>query len=139
AGVPELFITYIPSLVQQPINFYHCFLRHSGQDQEFARRLLLDLQSKGVRCWLVPNASEEDQPALADEATRFYDKLILVLSSSSIASSWVEQEVERVLSQEQSEQRRILSLLALEPLKDIPEWLTRLQATHPIEIGRAHV
>jgi len=133
AGVPELFITYIPSLVQEPINFYQCFLRYSEQDQEFARRLLLDLQSKGVRCWLVPNTSEEDPPGLVDEAIRFYDKLILVLSSLSLASSWLQLEVERVLAQEESEQRRILSFIALEPLRDVPEWLTRIQATHPIE------
>jgi hypothetical protein len=32
-----------------------CFLSYSTQDQEFAERLYVDLQSKGVRCWFAPH------------------------------------------------------------------------------------
>ena len=59
-----------------------------------------DLQSKGVRCWF---ASEDMKigdclrPRI-DETIRLYDKLLLVLSKTSVASQWVEQEVETALA-----------------------------------------
>ena len=56
AGVPEHFIEYIPSLVAPgAIQFYSCFISYSAKDQEFADRLYLDLQNKGVRCWFAPH------------------------------------------------------------------------------------
>jgi len=56
AGVPEIFIEYIPALVAPgAIQFYSCFISYSTKDQEFADRLYADLQNKGVRCWFAPH------------------------------------------------------------------------------------
>lgn len=52
AGVPEILITYLPSLLSQPIQFYSCFISYSHQDKVFARRLHDQLQGHGIRCWL---------------------------------------------------------------------------------------
>ena len=42
-GVPENFITYMPSLVAEgAIQFYSCFISYSTKDQEFAERLYAD-------------------------------------------------------------------------------------------------
>jgi uncharacterized protein YjbI with pentapeptide repeats len=38
-GVPENFITFHTSLVNNPIEFYSCFISYSHADQSFARRL----------------------------------------------------------------------------------------------------
>ncbi len=54
-GLPESFITYLPSLLNQPIQFYSCFISYSTKDQPFADRLYADLQNKGVRCWFAPH------------------------------------------------------------------------------------
>ena len=54
-GLPENLITYLPSLLNQPIQFYSCFISYSTKDQEFADRLYADLQNKGVRCWFAPH------------------------------------------------------------------------------------
>jgi uncharacterized protein YjbI with pentapeptide repeats len=48
-GLPDLFIDYLPSLLNQAIQHYSCFISYSTQDQEFAERLHADLQNKGVR------------------------------------------------------------------------------------------
>lgn len=110
AGIPDVFIAYIGSLVGQPILYYSCFISHSTKDQAFAERLHADLQGKGVRCWF---ASEDLKigarlrPAL-DESIRLHDKVLLVLSKHSLASQWVEQEVETALARERKEERIVL-------------------------------
>ena len=57
-------------------------------------------QSKGVRCWFASEdmkIGDRLRPRL-DETIRLYDKLLLVLSKASVASQWVEQEVETALA-----------------------------------------
>ncbi|HEX8073002.1 MAG TPA: TIR domain-containing protein [Pyrinomonadaceae bacterium] len=116
AGVPEDFITYMRSLTLRPIQFYSCFISYSSKNQPFADRLYVDLQTKGVRCWL---ASEDLKIGGKiridiDESIRVHDKLLLVLSKYSVASDWVEQEVETALSRERKEKRIVLFPIRLD-------------------------
>ena len=53
-GLPDNLIDYLPSLLNQPIQFYSCFISYSSKDQAFAEQLHADLQAKGVRCWFAP-------------------------------------------------------------------------------------
>ena len=79
-------------------------------DNVFTERLHADLQSKGVRCWLASEdlkIGAKIRPAL-DESIRLHDKLLLVLSKHSVASQWVEQEVETALARERKEKRTVL-------------------------------
>ncbi|MFG6105306.1 toll/interleukin-1 receptor domain-containing protein [Leptothoe sp. EHU-05/26/07-4] len=109
-GLPDTYIDYIPSLFNQPLQFYSCFISYSSKDEEFAQRLYADLQNKGVRCWYAP----EDLPIGAkirvgiDEAIRRYDKLLLILSENSVNSQWVEQEVETALEKEREKDNQIV-------------------------------
>lgn len=110
AGIPDTFITYIDSLVGQPIQYYSCFISHSTKDHVFTQRLHADLQINGVRCWL---ASEDLKigakiRSAIDESIRLHDKLLLVLSKHSAGSQWVEQEVETALARERKEGRTML-------------------------------
>jgi uncharacterized protein YjbI with pentapeptide repeats len=85
-----------------PIQYYSCFISYSSADETFARRLHADLQDQGVRCWFAPEDMKiGDRLRLRiDETIRTYDKLLLVLSEHSVASQWVEQEVETALAKE---------------------------------------
>ena len=109
-GLPDNLIDYLPSLLNQPIQFYSCFISYSSKDQEFADRLHADLQNKGVRCWFAPH----DMPIGAkiidaiDEAIRLRDKVLLILSEHSVASDWVEEEVTRALAEERSRKTTVL-------------------------------
>jgi uncharacterized protein YjbI with pentapeptide repeats len=117
-GVPEPFIVQIPALVAalEPIQFYSCFISHSSKDHPFAERLHADLQSKGVRCWFAP----EDLKIGAeirigiDESIRVHDKLLLVLSDTSVKSQWVQQEVETALAKEREQGRTVLFPIRLD-------------------------
>jgi TIR domain/Pentapeptide repeats (8 copies) len=110
AGVPDAFITYVKSLVGQPIEFDSCFLSCSSKDKEFAERLHADLQSKGVRCWFAPEDLKigDKFRSRIDESIRIFDKLMLILSQDSITSPWVEDEVEAALERERRESRLVL-------------------------------
>jgi uncharacterized protein YjbI with pentapeptide repeats len=109
-GLPDHLIDYLPSLRNDPIQFYSCFISYSAKDQVFADRLHADLQNKGVRCWFAPH----DLPWGAktwdaiDEAIRLRDKLLLILSKASIASEWVEDEVNKAYAEERSRKEVVL-------------------------------
>jgi uncharacterized protein YjbI with pentapeptide repeats len=109
-GLPDTLINYLPSLFNEPFQFYSCFISYASKDHAFAERLYADLQNKGVRCWFAPEdmkIGDRIRPRI-DETIRVYDKLLLVLSKTSVASQWVEQEVETALARERQQGTTIL-------------------------------
>ncbi|HKP51428.1 MAG TPA: toll/interleukin-1 receptor domain-containing protein [Chloroflexia bacterium] len=116
AGVPEVLIEYIPSLLQQPLQFYSCFISYSSKNEAFVRRLHADLQDKGVRTWFAPEDLKigDKFPQRIDDAIRLHDKLLIVLTRQSIASSWVAREVSAAREREAKEKRTILFPIRLD-------------------------
>lgn len=102
AGVDDTFITYARSLLGKPIQYHSCFISYSSKDEAFAKRLYADLQSNNVRCWFAPEDLKigDKFRHRIDESIRIYDKLLLVLSEASLASTWVGYEVEKALNKE---------------------------------------
>src|SRR5207249_1951501 len=110
AGVPENFLTYLPSLMNYAIEYFTCFISFSSKDQSFAERLYNDLQEKDVRCWFAPEDMKIGDRIRhrIDESIRLYDKLLVVLSENSVASQWVEHEVETALGKEMEGKPNVL-------------------------------
>ena len=122
AGVPEIFIEYLPSLVAPgAIQFYSCFISYSTKDQGFAERLHADLQSKGVRCWFAPHKVRggEKLRLQLDEAIRLHEKLLLILSPDSIGSEWVKLEIRAAREREIREGKRVLFPVRLVSYEDV--------------------
>ena len=73
-GLPDRLIDYLPSLLNQAVQFYSCFISYSTKDQSFADRLHADLQNKGVRCWFAPHDIQGGKKIheQIDEAIRVY-------------------------------------------------------------------
>lgn len=115
-GIPDSFILYSESLVGAAIEFYSCFLSYSTKDQDFADRLYGNLQAKGVRCWFAPvDLKIGDRFRIRiDESIRLHDKLLLILSERSIASPWVEDEVESALERERRDGKPVLFPVTLD-------------------------
>jgi hypothetical protein len=117
AGVPQGFIiTYMKSLVVKPIEYYSCFISYSEDDGEFANRLHADLEAAKVRCWFAPKNSkigDRFRPKI-EEAIRSHDKLLLILSQNSVASKWVETEVETAFEIERKERRNVIFPIRLD-------------------------
>jgi uncharacterized protein YjbI with pentapeptide repeats len=109
-GLPDKFIDYLPSLRGEAFQFYSCFISYSTKDQTFADRLHADLQNKGVRCWFAPHDLPIGAKTLdaIDAAIRLKDKLLLILSKSSIDSDWVENEVSAAYAEERSRKQVVL-------------------------------
>jgi hypothetical protein len=76
--MPDMFITYMRSLVAKPIEYYTCFISYSSKDDSFIHRLHADLQQKGVRCWFAPEDLKigDEIRVRIDESIRLYDKLL---------------------------------------------------------------
>jgi hypothetical protein len=110
-GLPDEYIDYLPSLLNQAIQLYSCFISYSTQDQAFAERLYADLQNKGVRCWFAPHDLQGGKKVhkQIDDAIRVYDRLLLILSEASMNSEWVKTEIANARKRELREQRHAVS------------------------------
>jgi hypothetical protein len=123
-GLPDQFIDYLPSLFNQAIQFYSCFISYSTKDHGFAERLHADLQNKGVRCWFAPHDIHGGRKLheQIDEAIRLYDKLLLILSDHSMQSEWVQTEIAKARRREIREHRRMLFPVRLVDFETLRDW-----------------
>jgi hypothetical protein len=123
-GVPNAFITYAKSLATSPIKFYSCFISHSTQDREFAERLHADLQDKGVRCWFAPRDIRGGRRLYEqiDEAIRFYDRLLLILSEPSMNSDWVRTEIINARTKELRDKGQALFPVRIVDFEKVSQW-----------------
>ncbi len=116
AGVPSTMLDFMRSMLIQSIDYFTCFISYSGHDEAFVKRLYVNLQDHGVRCWFAPVDLKigDHYHQRIDESIRLYDKLILVLSEHAIQSTWVEREVMAAREKEDREQHPVLFPLRLD-------------------------
>jgi hypothetical protein len=110
AGVPVSFLTYMHSLVNQPIEYFTCFISHSTKNKRFCDRLYTDLQANSISCWYFPEDATWGEPVWGeiDRNIKRYDKLIVICSKNSLQSVPVQREIERALNREDQERKNIL-------------------------------
>jgi hypothetical protein len=76
---------YIPSLLNEPIQFYSCCISLSHADEEFCQLFHAQMQEAGLRVWFAPHdirGGRKLHEQLA-QALRQDDKLRLVRSEQS--------------------------------------------------------
>ena len=123
-GLPDSLIDYLPSLLNDAIQFFSCFISYSTRDQDFADRLHADLQNKGVRCWFAPRDIRGGRKVheQIDEAIRMYERLLLILSEASMQSEWVATEISKARKRERLEKRRMLFPISVVPYDAVQDW-----------------
>jgi TIR domain/Pentapeptide repeats (8 copies) len=138
AGVPPSIIKQIPALIVslKPPDYYTCFISCSSKDEAFAKRLYADLQAAGVDCWFAPHdmrIGDKIRPRI-DESIRIYDKLLLVLSEHSVASQWVEHEVETAIGKELEGKPNVLFPIRLDEavMQSRTGWASHIRLTRHI-------
>jgi uncharacterized protein YjbI with pentapeptide repeats len=136
AGVPDMMITFMKSLVGTAIEFYSAFISYSNKDFSFAERLYVDLIAKNVRVWFAPEdlkSGDRIREAI-DEAIHIYDKLMVVLSTNSIDSAWVRREVKAALEKEKGQNRTVLFPIRLDDavMDSTEQWADDIRRTRHI-------
>lgn len=136
AGVSDAWITLYQAEMMFPVQYHSLFISYSSKDEMLARRLHADLQDRGVRCWFAPEDLKIGTKfrQRINEAIHLQDKLLLLLSEYSIASTWVENEVEAALEREDREQREVLFPIRLDDVVMHTEkaWAATLRRTRHI-------
>ncbi|MDX1523354.1 MAG: toll/interleukin-1 receptor domain-containing protein [Anaerolineae bacterium] len=96
--------------------YHSCFISYSHQDEAFAQKLYADLLGAGVTCWFAPEDLKIGSRLrdAFDQAIPAHNKLLLILSAHSVASDWVEHEVETAFEQERERQAVILFPIRLD-------------------------
>jgi hypothetical protein len=130
--LPDNFIDYLPSLLNQPIQHYSCFISYSSKDDEFAHRIHGDLQNSGVRCWFAPHDLPIGDKILdaLHAAIPLRDKVVLILSEHSIKSDWVEDEVTAGFEEERKRGQTVLFPVRLDGavMNTNEAWAAKLRA-----------
>jgi len=135
-GLPDRLIDYLPLLLDQAIQHYSCSISYSTMDQDFAECLHADLQDRGVRCWFAPHDLPIRNKILdeIDAAIRLRDKLLLIVSKHSIKSTWVEDEIDQALEEEQKRDQVVLFPVCLdqEVKTTVKVWASKLRRARHI-------
>lgn len=125
-GILEDFIPFIPSHfgIQQAIQFYSCFISYSKQDEEFARRLYSRMRDAKLRVWFAPEEMQGGRKLYEqiERAIQLHDRLLLVLSESSMQSEWVMTEIQRARETEIKEGRRKLFPITIVEFDKVKAW-----------------
>jgi hypothetical protein len=123
-GLSGTLIQFLPSISNNPIEFYSCFISYSSKDEEFARRLHERMRAAGLRVWFAPEHAMGGKKLLEqiEHAIQMHDRLLLVLSDHSILSEWVMTEIRRAREAERKEGHRKLFPIRLTDFKTLEEW-----------------
>ncbi|UCE53560.1 MAG: toll/interleukin-1 receptor domain-containing protein, partial [Desulfobacterales bacterium] len=102
AGVPQKFIEYMASLNIEAFAYYSSFISNSNKDQDFAEKLHYDLQKNGIHCWYIPEEMKIGDKVQhnIEQSMRIHEKQVLILSINSLASQWIEKEIENAFEVE---------------------------------------
>lgn len=114
--LPPIGVDYVPE--------YSCFISYSFADEPFCQRLYDALRLAGVQVWFATHDIKGGQKIRAQvtQAIGRYDKLLLVLSESSIKSNWVDHELYTAFHREKAEGRQVLFPIRLVPYDALRQW-----------------
>ena len=116
AGVADSFVQNIGPLIENSFTVYSCFISHAVKDHQFAEKLHADMQNHGVRCWFATEDMKIGDPTWDSiyHYIRMREKVLIVLSNNSIASNWVEIEINAALEEENKRKTPILYPICLD-------------------------
>lgn len=134
-GLSDALIRHFGSSLRRDA-YADCFISYSSYDQRFVDALHADLQRHGVRCWYAPKdlpIGAKTRQAL-DDAIRSNEKLVVVLSSASIDSPWVEKEVETAFEEERLRKAVVLLPVRIDDsvMGSMTAWASDIRSTRNI-------
>jgi len=133
-NIPKIFLRGSGVPDSNNIEYYSCFISYSHNDEAFAKRLSDDLKAHGVDCWIDSHdlkIGDKMRPTIY-ESIRKRDKLLLILSESSLQSNWVEHEVEHALELEMTANKNVLFPVRLDDcvMNSTTGWAVNVRQRH---------
>jgi hypothetical protein len=135
-GVAHFHIPYIDAISKNSAKHPSCFISHSVKDHKFIERFRNELANSGVRTWFAPRdlpfgASTRD---VIESQIKSHDRLIVILSKSSLQSQWVQFEVETALELERKKRSEIIIPVCIDDyaFKSRVSWARHLVRTKNI-------
>jgi len=123
-GLSDSYIDTIQSQFEQPLKYYYCFISHSIEDKEFAEMLYSDLQKKGIRVWYAPHDLHAGKKIIeqVEVGIKHTDKLLLILSDSSMDSNWVKTEITKAFKKSKEIDQQVLFPISLTKFESLRDW-----------------
>lgn len=125
-GVPDSFIAQMHSLVaaEGRNRFYSCFISYSFKDDDFVRRLHSRMLDAHLRVWYAPEDAQSGKKLheQIETAIQRYDKLLIVLSETSLRSEWVMTELRKAFRFETQSGKRKLFPIRLVDMATLRGW-----------------
>jgi uncharacterized protein YjbI with pentapeptide repeats len=113
-----------------------CFISYSTKNELFCEKLNRDIRKNGIHSWFAPDRMKVGDKMLdtIDRAIESSSKVILVLSSDSLGSSWVEDEVTRAFAIERAKGTQILLPIRIDSdvLQSEKGWAKKLRDSRHI-------
>jgi uncharacterized protein YjbI with pentapeptide repeats len=106
-GLTDKVSSALQKVLRSGIKRTKVFISYSSKDEAIVQRIQSDLEDHGIETWFAPrdlSIGAKTRTTL-DGAILGAQKLIIVLSKTSIASDWVEQEVELALERDRTSKR----------------------------------
>jgi hypothetical protein len=100
------------------------FISYSHKDEEFAQQLYTHLRSKGFTAWYATEDMKGGEKIFEqiDMAIKRHDRLMVILSETSMNSAWVQTEIYKARKRSKLEKKRILFPISLVPYSEIEKW-----------------
>lgn len=130
AGILEQLVTSINSSGIAPFDYYTCFISHSSENRKFVEILYRDLCKAGVFCWYAPTSlySGDKFRLHITEAVQNKEKVIVVLSKSSLKSNWVAKEVKLARQRERNGKKVLVPIRLDNAIKSSKvDWAVKLR------------
>ncbi len=104
--------------------FQSCFVSYSHRDEAFAAHLVARLRAEGVRVWFAAEDLNPGQKIHEEvgKAINNFDRLVVVLSDSSMCSHWVQNEVRKARQRELRDGCRVLFPISLVAFDKLKQW-----------------
>lgn len=134
--VPDDYISYMRSLVANPVDVCACFISYSTKNEAFAEGLHGELEKRAVRCWFAPEdlkIGDRFQERIEESILRC-EKLLVVLSTDSVNSPWVEREVQAAVEKELRQSTTVLFPVRLDDavMDCLHSWAADIRRTRQI-------
>jgi len=138
--VPDEYISYMRSHVVNttdvPVDVCTCFISYSNKDAAFAVRVHAELKKRALNPWLdLEDLKIGDRfQERIEESIVHCTKLLVVLSTDSVNSRWVEREVQAAFEKERRQSTTVLLPVRLDDaVMESPQaWAAEIRRTRHI-------